>query len=91
MMRGLDFTYVSYKVFVKGVHLGSGAVGGVALVMVEASAVTREGRIHAGRLLRTPFSRDLRRAFCDRRLLAVAGDQVSDRPKQQRGESLKRS
>src|SRR3954451_12997234 len=27
------------------VHLGSRAVGGVALVMVEASAVTRDGRI----------------------------------------------
>ena len=30
------------------VHLGSRAVGGVALVMVEATAVTRDGRISAG-------------------------------------------
>lgn len=30
------------------VHLGSRAVGGVALVMVEATAVTREGRISPG-------------------------------------------
>src|SRR5262245_59095927 len=30
------------------VHLGSRAVGGVALVMVEATAVTRDGRITAG-------------------------------------------
>jgi 2,4-dienoyl-CoA reductase-like NADH-dependent reductase (Old Yellow Enzyme family) len=32
------------------VHLGSRAVGGVALVMVEATAVTRDGRITAGDL-----------------------------------------
>ena len=31
------------------VHLGSRAVGGVALVMVEATAVTRDGRITPGR------------------------------------------
>jgi 2,4-dienoyl-CoA reductase-like NADH-dependent reductase (Old Yellow Enzyme family) len=30
------------------VHLGSRAVGGVALVMVEATAITRDGRISAG-------------------------------------------
>src|SRR3954447_8496639 len=30
------------------VHLGSRAVGGVALVIVEATAVTREGRITPG-------------------------------------------
>src|ERR1700752_4040668 len=30
------------------VHLGSRAVGGVALVMVEATAVTRDGRISPG-------------------------------------------
>lgn len=30
------------------VHLGSRAVGGVALVMVEATAVTRDGRITPG-------------------------------------------
>src|SRR5262245_63918101 len=30
------------------VHLGSRAVGGVALVMVEATAVTRDGRITHG-------------------------------------------
>ena len=30
------------------VHLGSRAVGGVALVMVEATAVAREGRISPG-------------------------------------------
>ena len=32
------------------VHLGSRAVGGVALVMVEATAVTRDGRISPGDL-----------------------------------------
>jgi 2,4-dienoyl-CoA reductase-like NADH-dependent reductase (Old Yellow Enzyme family) len=32
------------------VHLGSRAVGGVALVMVEATAITREGRISPGDL-----------------------------------------
>ncbi|MEJ7639145.1 MAG: NADH:flavin oxidoreductase/NADH oxidase [Singulisphaera sp.] len=32
------------------VHLGSGAVGGAALVMVEATAVTRDGRITPGDL-----------------------------------------
>src|SRR4051794_20222892 len=32
------------------VHLGSRAVGGAALVMVEATAVTRDGRISAGDL-----------------------------------------
>src|SRR3954471_10262977 len=32
------------------VHLGSRAVGGVALVMVEATAVTRDGRITPGDL-----------------------------------------
>src|SRR5262245_22943987 len=32
------------------VHLGSGAVGGVALVMVGATAVTADGRITRGNL-----------------------------------------